>query len=83
MGHSLPSGPQRFMSILRGGDVITEAKVRESERFRRYYFAEFKDGARGLQAKEYGWPPEAGKGRKMGSFLKAPEGMQPVILISA
>lgn len=48
MGHNRPSGPQRFMSILREGHVITEAEVRESERFRKCYVAGLEDGGRGI-----------------------------------
>lgn len=48
MGPNRSSGPPRFMSILREGHVITEAEVRESERFRRCYVAGFEDGGRGM-----------------------------------
>lgn len=41
-------GPPRFMSILREGHVITEAEVRESERFRRCYVAGLEDGEKGM-----------------------------------
>ena len=72
-------GPSVTTRVLINGSGKQEKENQRDDssvRRTRPNISDFEDGRKGPRAKECGWPPEAGKRKKMDPFLEFPEGMQ-------